>query len=240
MSTAVGTATIGIKVVPRICCRCGLLKTEFTIRYKDGKPYNFQNHCTDCQRMSQSRSTKKPSYRIKLKKRRDQKRINNSKKILEYFKKHHCVDCGESNPFKLLFDHVRGQKLFSIGKKIRDMSWSRIEDEINKCDVRCVNCHLRRHASNGRISHNSGINKKRIEIYNILSQRGCVDCGIKDPIVLQFDHIKNKKAMISDLVNHRHSRMAVINDEISKCDVRCGNCHQVISTKRGNYKGEWN
>lgn len=68
--------------------------------------------------------------------------------LLEYFRSHPCVDCAESDPLVLEFDHV-GEKRFDIGKAIRDRSWQSILDEIAQCEVVCANCHRRRTAQRG-------------------------------------------------------------------------------------------
>jgi hypothetical protein len=60
---------------------------------------------------------------------------------------------------------------------------------------------------------------------------GCVDCGIKDYRVLEFDHIKEKFAEVSYLVAHRMS-MKKIREEIAKCVIRCANCHRIQTYKR--------
>lgn len=61
-----------------------------------------------------------------------------------YLREHPCVDCGESNLCVLEFDHVRGEKLFNVrGHTSKNLH--QIEEEIKKCDVRCANCHSRRH-----------------------------------------------------------------------------------------------
>jgi hypothetical protein len=58
-----------------------------------------------------------------------------------------CVDCGETDPIVLEFDHVTGKKDRSITKLVSDKSsWKKIQDEIDKCEVRCRNCHRKRHA----------------------------------------------------------------------------------------------
>jgi hypothetical protein len=67
----------------------------------------------------------------------------NRRFIYQYLLSHQCVDCGESDPVILEFDHVRGNKIFNIGMECHT-SWHRIESEIAKCDIRCTNCHLRR------------------------------------------------------------------------------------------------
>ena len=53
-----------------------------------------------------------------------------------------CVDCGNHDIRVLEFDHVRGTKLDGIGSMIRrGRSMAAVEAEIEKCEVRCKNCH---------------------------------------------------------------------------------------------------
>lgn len=59
------------------------------------------------------------------------------------------------------------------------------------------------------------------------STHPCVDCGESDILVLEFDHRhrSEKYKDISHLIKTRGSFKRVV-DEISKCDVRCANCHR--------------
>ena len=66
--------------------------------------------------------------------------------LVEFFRTHPCLDCGETDPLVLEFDHV-GEKAFSISQGLRDKGWQRILDEIQRCEVVCANCHRRRTAS---------------------------------------------------------------------------------------------
>jgi hypothetical protein len=63
--------------------------------------------------------------------------------LIDYFRTHPCVDCGEWDPVVLEFDHVRA-KSFDIGQKLLDYPWEAIVNEIAKCEVVCANCHRRR------------------------------------------------------------------------------------------------
>ena len=63
--------------------------------------------------------------------------------IYWYKATHPCVDCGETDYVVLQFDHV-GQKSFTVTQHISDCSYKTILAEIQKCDVVCGNCHLRR------------------------------------------------------------------------------------------------
>jgi hypothetical protein len=60
---------------------------------------------------------------------------------------------------------------------------------------------------------------------------GCVDCGESNHIVLDFDHIKNKKYNISRMIHDGFS-WAAIKKEIAKCEVVCANCHRIRTHDR--------
>jgi hypothetical protein len=68
--------------------------------------------------------------------------------LIDFFRSHPCVDCGESDPMVLEFDHV-GVKKFNVAKGLRDRPWQSALDEIEQCEVVCANCHRRRTASRG-------------------------------------------------------------------------------------------
>ena len=65
-----------------------------------------------------------------------------------YLREHPCVDCGEENIRCLDFDHRPDEtKVMEIGKLLRhSASLAKIKREIEKCDVRCANCHRRKTA----------------------------------------------------------------------------------------------
>jgi hypothetical protein len=64
----------------------------------------------------------------------------------------------------------------------------------------------------------------------------CVDCGEANPLLLDFDHLRDKKAEISELV-HAGAPWAVIKAEMDKCEVRCANCHaRKTAREQGSYR----
>lgn len=66
----------------------------------------------------------------------------NAQFVLEYLMTHPCVDCGESAPVVLEFDHVKGNKVSSISAMVSaGRAIAVIQAEISKCEVRCANCH---------------------------------------------------------------------------------------------------
>lgn len=75
-------------------------------------------------------------------------------------------------------------------------------------------------------------NKKFIKKY--LLSHPCIDCGESDIIVLDFDHVRGKKiADISKGINAGWS-LKKLEEEITKCEIRCANCHRRITHKRNN------
>jgi hypothetical protein len=62
---------------------------------------------------------------------------------------------------------------------------------------------------------------------------GCKDCGYSDHAqALQFDHIDdNKKASVSNLIRSDYSWKTIL-EEINKCEIRCANCHAVMTANR--------
>ena len=61
---------------------------------------------------------------------------------------------------------------------------------------------------------------------------GCVDCGVSNPIILEFDHVRGSKVNnVADMVNQSYS-LATIKEEIRKCEVRCANCHRIQTHER--------
>ena len=67
---------------------------------------------------------------------------------------------------------------------------------------------------------------QRAYVREYLSTHPCVDCGISDPIVLEFDH-RDPALKVDDVGRLIHTGgVAALRSEITKCDVRCGNCHR--------------
>ncbi len=77
----------------------------------------------------------------------DRRKISIRRYVFDILRKSVCVDCGESDPIVLDFDHVRGRKKMAVsGLVSRAASLFTINREIKKCEVRCANCHRRKTA----------------------------------------------------------------------------------------------
>ena len=110
---------------------------------------------------------------------------------------------------------------------------------------RCKECQRifsKRHYLKNKDTYRAKQKKIRLErlsfVYNYKLTHPCIDCGEKDPLVLEFDHRnrEDKTNTISKMVQNR-TTIEKIEDEISKCDVRCANCHRRRTVKQlGYYK----
>ena len=130
----------------RRCGRCGQLKPveEFAWRRKKlGQRHNYcrpchaayhrQHYLANRQRyIDQAQANKRCARRAK------------TEQLLAYLATHPCIDCGETDPLVLEFDHISDDKSFEVARAMSDKSWSTILAEIAKCEVVCANCHRRR------------------------------------------------------------------------------------------------
>ena len=67
--------------------------------------------------------------------------------------------------------------------------------------------------------------QRRELLVEYLSNNPCVDCGERDPVVLELDHVNGEKYKnVGDMMSG-HGWKRILR-EISKCVVRCANCHR--------------
>ena len=76
--------------------------------------------------------------------------------------------------------------------------------------------------------------KNREIIYGILSKAACTDCGIADWRVLEFDHVTGDK--VDNIAYLVACKTETLLAEIDKCEIRCKNCHSIITSERA---GGW-
>ena len=77
------------------------------------------------------------------------------------------------------------------------------------------------------------VEERTLYLVDFLREHPCVDCGEDDPVVLEFDHLRDKKFSISAGIQGR--RWQDVLDEIAKCEVVCANCHRRRTAKRGGF-----
>lgn len=84
---------------------------------------------------------------LKRKKGLSDQAIVNLQYCHHYLAEHPCIDCGETDIVVLQFDHVRGHKRDNVSSLARSgHPLEVIKTEIDKCEIRCANCHVRKTA----------------------------------------------------------------------------------------------
>lgn len=84
-------------------------------------------------------------YRQKASDKRKARALEKHRFLYQYVRDHPCVDCGETDPLVLQFDHVIGNKSQDV-PGMSQHSLEKIIEEIAKCVIRCANCHARKTA----------------------------------------------------------------------------------------------
>ena len=238
----------------RIRARCGELKPleDFAPKYRGLRQPS--SYCRGCQSKYHKEwyqeNRERVTARVRANRARTESHVDKVIVRLDvrrrrwlHLLEHPCVDCGESDPLVLEFDH-RSEKRAGVNELMRNhRTWPEISAEIEKCDVRCANCHRRRTASTHGyyedlldVAGSIVPLEARRQRWDYLLAHPCVDCGETDPTVLEFDHRDDKRAAIVDLMRSHASWTDVV-AEIQKCDVRCANCHRRrTATTRGHYR----
>ncbi len=132
-----------------------------------------------------------------------------------------CTECAQEKPF------------------------SRFDSKRNKLRANCKDCvskYTKKHylANKAYYLEKATINRRKARqrlrefLLEYYSNHSCTDCGETDPVVLEFDHLRDKYKGIAIMVNRALS-LVRIKDEIAKCEVVCANCHKRRTARRFNW-----
>jgi hypothetical protein len=80
------------------------------------------------------------------------------------------------------------------------------------------------------------ITRNRDYVLEHLRSHPCVDCGTSDIRVLEFDHVRGEKSGNLSMMVAGAWPLEKIIAEVAKCEVRCANCHRIITQERS---GSW-
>lgn len=120
---------------------CGHCNTEKSVDAFNRRGSKYNAWCRDCSKGWYREN--KVKHVANCVRNRKSLIADNRTKLMEYLRSHPCVDCGEAELNVLEFDHVRGKKLLEV-TKLLDRRWGLVSAEIEKCEVRCANCHRRK------------------------------------------------------------------------------------------------
>jgi len=132
------------------CTKCKKDKQASEFNFKI-KSINLRHkQCKSCTRLfiKNHYNKNKNYYLEKTRKRNAKLRLIMASHIRDYLLNNPCVDCGEKDVTVLEFDHNgRIPKLKAVSSLVRaSFPLDIIKKEIEKCDVRCANCHRRKTA----------------------------------------------------------------------------------------------
>lgn len=130
----------------KICFKCKVEKELNDFHKK--KKNKTQSYCKQCRKqMDQSFwNEKTPEERQEKMKRGKFLQEEKRKYLCNFLSKNPCIDCGESDPIVLEFDHQRDKKFDISYGCSRNFSLDKLKLEIEKCQIRCANCHRRKTA----------------------------------------------------------------------------------------------
>lgn len=242
---------VDIKRTTKYCptCKETLDKTAFNkeTRAADG----LMSWCRSCLKtnLKTSREKNKAENNASYTSRFDVRRRAMVNEIITPLRQKPCMDCKKTYSIDMMdFDHVRGEKVSNISRIHQSTSndadmLKMLQKEILKCDVCCANCHKKRtifrYENSGRRDYAEGkldskfLNVRSIYIYETQAKQGCVDCGEKDILVLESDHISGMKVNgLAQMAKRSKYSIKQIKDELDKCETRCTNCHRQVSLDR--------
>lgn len=131
----------------RRCGRCGVHKPVDDFMWRRIEKGQRDNYCRPC-RAAYHREhylKHKPRYVENARVRNQRVWEERKRWMIEFFRTHPCVDCGETDIIVLEFDHLE-DKAFGVAHGARWRKWEDVLAEMAKCEVVCANCHRRRTA----------------------------------------------------------------------------------------------
>ncbi len=140
-----------------------------------------------------------------------------------YFRMRRCGRCGER-------------------KDLAEFAWRRkAKGQLDNYCRPCRAAYKQEHYAANRQRNIDRVKARKSEVItkrvrwllDFLAAHPCVDCGEADTLVLEFDHLGDKRFTIANGLRDRNWD-SVLN-EMAKCDVVCANCHRRRTARRGGF-----
>jgi hypothetical protein len=135
-------------------------------------------------------------------------------------------------------DHQRCYRCGEV-KPAEDFNWRRKNRDQRDSFCRpCRAAYKQEHYAANKQAYidRAGARKKALQLerttflLTYFETHPCADCGETDPIVLDFDHLRDKLFHIGAQLSRRS--WTSILAEIEKCEVVCSNCHRRRTARR--------
>lgn len=132
----------------KVCNKCQIEKS--TDEFHASKSRGLQAWCKVCRKEIDKTYWKQRSSnseKMEIKNAYQKDRLASFQNLIyEYLTKNPCVDCGESDPIVLEFDHLVPENKYKSVSEMSCRSLTKVKLEISKCQVLCANCHRRKTA----------------------------------------------------------------------------------------------
>ena len=131
----------------KICSKCQVEKAVESFSFRNKSKGLRHSICVECNKVHKKKhyQNNKDYYKQKAAKRNMVIIAENKRRVYEFLSENPCIDCGEKDPIVLEFDHVRGTKRTEVSVLANGgFSWETVKKEMDKCDIRCANCHKRK------------------------------------------------------------------------------------------------
>ena len=117
----------------KTCSQCNITKSVY-------KFYTRSSMCKKCHNAYNKEHYKKNKDKYLAKARKNEKK--RIKLVQDLKTKTPCADCKRNYHYcQMDFDHIDGEKEFNISTTYKDVSLTKLMNEINKCELVCANCH---------------------------------------------------------------------------------------------------
>lgn len=126
------------------CVKCHTKKSLDEFGLNKSKKDGRQGYCKVCRSSYDQQRYTNNSGDIKNKLRiSNRKYANRARQFIDDYKRlHFCRDCGNNDWRVLQFDHLY-DKVFNIADAVANgYAIDKIKKEIEKCEIRCANCHM--------------------------------------------------------------------------------------------------
>jgi hypothetical protein len=131
-------------------------------------------------------------------------------------------------------------------QKLDPVNFNKNKTKSDGLQSQCRSCNReksRRYYASNREKHFKATNARKQKIvknnrqyvYDYIVKIGCVDCGENYPACCDFDHVTGDKTGNISRMIHRGCSLNTIIKEISKCVVRCANCHRKKTALQFNW-----
>jgi hypothetical protein len=132
----------------KVCTVCKEEKSIIEFNKNKIKSDGLQTQCRDCGKkksINYYNSNKEYHKQITVERHKKQS-IALQQYVYNYLLKNGCFDCKENDPRCLDFDHQRDKKQCISRMVNNGCAFSTLLEEIEKCVIRCANCHRKKTA----------------------------------------------------------------------------------------------